>query len=261
MERELLADQVRDHVEALRREGELLADVAEATPLDTALPTCPDWQLRDLVRHIGGVHRWASTNVRERRTEPMSDEEQAAIMNTWPADPGDAPGLLGWFRDGHVALVEALLTADPDADYFHFLPAPSGTAFWARRQAHETAIHRVDAESTRAEFSAFSAPFAADGIDELLRGFAARGGRKLRGDRRRTLGVRATDAPRTWLVTMSPDGVEVGDDPAGADCTVVGHASEVYLLLWNRLGRDAVEVAGDAGVLDHWRQALRVRWG
>ena len=30
---------------------------------------------------------------------------------------------------------------------FAFLPAPSPLAFWARRQAHETGIHRADVES------------------------------------------------------------------------------------------------------------------
>lgn len=31
-------------------------------------------------------------------------------------------------------------------DCWTFLDAPSPLAFWARRQAHETAIHRADAQ-------------------------------------------------------------------------------------------------------------------
>src|SRR6204780_1534249 len=57
-----------------------------------------------------------------------------------------------------------------------FLDAPSPLAFWARRQAHEPAIHRADAESAAGDVTPFPAVFAADGIDELLVCFASRGG-------------------------------------------------------------------------------------
>ena len=56
---------------------------------------------------------------------------------------------------------------------------PSPLAFWARRQAHETAVHRYDAQSAApggppAPAGAFDPAFAADGVDELIMGFAAR---------------------------------------------------------------------------------------
>ena len=44
-------------------------------------------------------------------------------------------------------LIEALDSASPDLEAWTFLPAPSPLAMLARRQAHETAIHRYDAES------------------------------------------------------------------------------------------------------------------
>lgn len=258
MDRDSLETQVRDHVETLRRDGELLAKVAEATSLDASIPACPGWQMRNLVRHLGAVHAWAATHVREQRTERMPAEERSAIVDSYPHDDDR---LLGWFRTGHAALVDTLLDADPAAEFYHFLAAPSGTVFWARRQAHETAVHRADAESPTSTFTTYPARFAADGIDELLYGFAARDGRTPVGEPHRTLGVRATDADRAWLVRMAPEAMEVVDDPAGADCTVAGHASDLYLLLWNRLGRDVVQVTGDESVLGHWRQALQVRWG
>ena len=43
---------------------------------------------------------------------------------------------------------------------------------WARRQAHETAIHRYDAESASGDVNGFDLDFAVDGIDEILVGFA-----------------------------------------------------------------------------------------
>lgn len=42
------------------------------------------------------------------------------------------------------------------------VPATSPRAFWARRQAHETAIHRADAESALATVPEWNAAFAAD---------------------------------------------------------------------------------------------------
>ncbi|WP_442817717.1 maleylpyruvate isomerase N-terminal domain-containing protein [Streptomyces sp. NBC_01591] len=33
------------------------AAVASATGLDAQVPTCPEWKLLDLARHLGGAHR------------------------------------------------------------------------------------------------------------------------------------------------------------------------------------------------------------
>src|SRR6202044_1362579 len=84
------------------------------------------------------------------------------------------PDLLSWFRAGHAALVETLSGADPAVQCATFMPAPSPLAFWARRQAHETAIHRADAESADGTVPQYPPGFAADGIDELIMGFGQR---------------------------------------------------------------------------------------
>src|SRR5579871_6969076 len=161
--------EIAAHIAALRREGELLAASAAAVHLDMPTPTCPEWQMRDLLRHVGDVHRWAALYVGQRRTQPMDEEEEAAFLGHWPAD--DA--LIDWFRAGHAALVHTLATAPPDLTCWTFLPAPSPLAFWARRQAHETAIHRVDAQSPAGAVTALRPEVAADGIDELVTGFAS----------------------------------------------------------------------------------------
>ena len=72
--------------------------------------------------------------------------DRAGILGRGPADAG----LIAAYRDGHAALVAALRDADPDLECATFMPAPSPLAFWARRQAHETAIHRYDAQSAAA---------------------------------------------------------------------------------------------------------------
>jgi hypothetical protein len=46
-----------EFIEVLRREGALMAAVAEKAGITAGVPTCPDWQVSDLVRHLGGRFR------------------------------------------------------------------------------------------------------------------------------------------------------------------------------------------------------------
>src|SRR4051794_12846217 len=62
-----------EFVESLDREGRLLAAAAEAAGTDAKVPTCPEWQVRDLVRHTGMVHRWAAAFVAEGHTSYHPD--------------------------------------------------------------------------------------------------------------------------------------------------------------------------------------------
>jgi len=247
--------EVVEHVAALRAQGALLAEAAAAVDLDTPVSTCPGWRMRDLVQHIGGVHRWAATYVASSRTEPMDAEEEAKVMA-----PPDDGALAEWFLEGHAHLVSTLDAADPELDCWSFLPAPSPLAFWARRQAHETSIHRADAQSPGAAITPFPPALAADGVDELLWGFASRRRSKLRADPPRGLHLHATDTGADWLVRVQPDRIAVERRAGDADWSVRGPVSDLYLLLWNRRGTDGLEVQGDPALLDLWRTSIQVRW-
>lgn len=244
--------EIADHIDALDEQGHALAGAAKEAGLDAKVPTCPRWRVRTLLGHIGGVHRWAATYVRD---------GQAAGPDGRLARP-PRNGLLDWFVEGHAALVEALRAARPDLETWHFLAAPSPLAFWARRQGHETAIHRADAQAARAEVPVFSTEFACDGIDELLVGFLSRRRGKLVADPPRSLLVAPTDSPLRWHITILPDRRDVGTGTpaAPADCTVAGSASDLYLALWNRPPRVPIDVQGDAGVVDLWRRKAHIRW-
>ncbi|MFD0276081.1 maleylpyruvate isomerase N-terminal domain-containing protein [Kitasatospora sp. NPDC127111] len=252
--------EITDHIDALRREGRLLADAAARTDLAAPVPTCPDWRLRDLVLHTGRVHRWATAHVRDGLATPLDDDGQRAAWGPAPSD--DA--LLDWFRSGHTALVAALAAAPADLACWSFLPAPGPLAFWARRQAHETAVHRFDADAAAgAEGPRVATDLALDGIDELLRGFMARGRAQVRSERPRTVLVRADDGPGSWLLTVSREPLVVtvpAPADARADLTLAGPARELYLLLWNRLPAERVEVSGDRSLLELWRETAAVRW-
>ncbi|MER5183790.1 maleylpyruvate isomerase family mycothiol-dependent enzyme [Streptomyces sp. NPDC002896] len=233
------------HIKTLEAEGRLLAAAAEEAGPDAKVPTCPGWEVRDLLRHTGMVHRWAGAFVAEGH---ISYQPDAGLPDL------DGDELLAWFRAGHRALVETLSTAPPDVACWSFLPAPSPLAFWARRQAHETAVHRFDAEAARSGTPAeIGADFATDGIDELLRGFHARRKSKVRTDEPRVLRVRATDTDAVWTVRLSAEPpVTERDDTGEADCEISGPAARLYLSLWNRL--PFPRVTGDSSVAALWRE-------
>ncbi|MFI0938148.1 maleylpyruvate isomerase family mycothiol-dependent enzyme [Streptomyces sp. NPDC021020] len=245
-----------DYVAHLQREGELLADAAAEAGEHAPVPTCPGWTTGDLVRHTSTFHRWAARIVAERLHGPVPEDPM-------PAEPvGEA--LLPWFREGHGELVRTLRAAGQETDCWVFLPspAPSPVAFWARRQAHETAVHRVDAESARGgELSPLEPEFAADGIDELLTGFHARARSRVRTERPRVLQVRPTDTDAAWTVRLTADApprTERSVDDAPADCELTGPAQDLYLMLWNRLPHDVAAITGDTALAALWRETSAI---
>jgi uncharacterized protein (TIGR03083 family) len=246
-------------IETLRAEGACMTAAARATSADEPVPTCPDWVARDLIRHTGGIHRWATSFVAEARAEPGSQTLEE-VAGGWPGDEE----LADWFEAGYLALVSALEAAPPDLKCWTFLPAPSPLAMWSRRQAHETAMHRVDTELTagRAEalLSSFSPAFAADGVDELLTCFVPRRSTQLRAERPATLGVRCVDDDGAWVLSIGPDGVTTAVGASDADCTVRGAAGDLYLALWNRGRDERLQIEGDRGVLELFGDTVRVRW-
>ncbi|MER7585102.1 maleylpyruvate isomerase family mycothiol-dependent enzyme [Kitasatospora sp. NPDC097691] len=253
--------EITEHIDALRHEGIRLAEAAARTDLSAPVPTCPEWQLRDLLQHVGHVHRWATAFPARGLRAPLDDAGEEAVVGPMPSDAA----LLDWFREGHATLVDALTEAPADVDCWTFMPASSPLAFWARRQAHETAVHRHDADAAAGTPGpAVDTALALDGIDELVRGFMTRSRSTLRSDQPRTLRVRPTDGPGSWLLTITqePPAVTTGESASPADLTLTGPAQDLYLLLWNRLpGEQAadVEQAGDRRLLDFWREAAVVR--
>ncbi len=237
-----------------------MAVVVDRTDPAGGVPTCPEWTVRDLVRHLGGVHRWATGYVAGRRTE-VWDVELDEVVGAWPEDAA----LAGWLRDGCTTLADALAAAPDDLECWSFLPAPSPRAMWARRQAHETAVHRVDAELAAPTTSdPFRSAFAADGIDELLTCFVPRRSTTLRADASASLSVHCTDVDTGWVLRLGPDGVTTTAGPVsngrGADCSVRAAAADLYLALWNRAGPEELVVEGDRELLGRFLDSVHVRW-
>jgi uncharacterized protein (TIGR03083 family) len=253
--------EIAEHITAVAQEAKLFAEAAKRSDLDVEVPTCPGWVMRDLVRHLSEIHLWAAARVAKRASkiwqEDISESTEAwpDLAVFWPDDDD----LVDWYLETNANLVRSLESASPSDEMFTFLPAPSPLAMWARRQAHETAVHRFDAEYATGHRGRFDPVFASDGIDELVVSFAQRR-TKFPVDSPRTMTVHAQDTDDYWHITMSPDGIVTVREKAQADVTLSGTASDLYLVLWNRPDDSTISVVGDEELLALWHGNCRIRW-
>jgi uncharacterized protein (TIGR03083 family) len=249
-----------EHLDGLRAAVVGFVRYAERAGLSAPVPTCPDWDVLDLVAHQGMVHRWAAALVRGERP---GDE----VVQGFEAAGRAAADPVGWLRDGAVEVTRAVGEAPSDREAFVFLnDAPEPRGFWARRQCHETTIHAVDAlaaslgRAPRAEETWVDPELARDGIDELLGGFLTRPRSRLRCDEEAVLAVVPDDSEEWWEVSLGPRPAVVtrhsaaygeGDCP---DWELTGTSVELYLRLWNRAEVPERSETGD------WRRLTAVTW-
>lgn len=221
-----------DYLRHIRDEADAFL-AAAAVDLSRDVPTCPGWTVAELVWHLGRVHhRWGRIAA-----EGVTDAEGARALEE-PDRPADDE-LVRWARAQADRLLEVLTDLDPTAPRWNWTSAPQTAAFIPRRMAHETAVHRVDAERAAGEAAPIDARLAADGIDEVLAVLLP-----ARGDYRGPegwLGVGERDTGRAWAVRLEPPRAELVSParvPKRAQPIeqLVGGASEVLLVLW---GRDA----------------------
>lgn len=243
---------------AVRTAARELADHLSVAGPGRPVPTCPDWTMRDLVLHVGEVHRWAMHHVRG------GPEASPTIP---PPEPPAATELGTWLVRGADELTDVLAAAPQDLQALVFLrSATSPLAFWARRQAHETLVHAVDGLSARlgriptAKEADIPVATAIDGLDELLTGFVTRSRSQLRAQVPHRVVVAPTDAEVAWTITLSPEPpvTERSATPADDATLITGSAASLYLGLWNR--GDEVAVTGEPELLGIWRDKVRVMW-
>ncbi len=241
----LAAVDINQQIDRVRADGEALAEAAAAGPLGAPVPGCPGWDVDALLRHVGDVHRWATMIVRDRLPErPQRDFE----------GPAGREELLAWYRAGCAALIDTLHAGSQEDAFWFWGPAPNALAFWARRQANETAIHRCDAESARGPITPLTVVDALDALDEWF-GLAVRRVRAPEGGGR-ILRLVATDADTTWNLIVG-DRLEVTSDRGRGHCELRGTASDLYLWSMNRRGTDGIAVSGDASLLQVWADNVR----
>ena len=240
--------EIAEYVDELERAGTQLARAARLVALDAAVPPCPGWTVSDLVRHTTRVHQWATSIV------------QGGAREEFQFDRPDDDSVLAVYDRGLTGLLAALRSAPADLEVWTFLPAESALAFWARRQAHETAIHRVDADlASGMGGSEVDPDFAADGIAELLVGLIP-GRFRLSGVTGvHSITVTPVDVNRAWTISIGPDSVATVEEASdGSDLNIFGMASDLYRWVWNRAGDDEVALRGDLKLADLWHHSFKI---
>ena len=229
-----------------------LAGIAASADQATHVPTCPEWTLRQLITHVGRAHRWAAEIVATRAAEPIPFRE--VPDGRLPDDPAERPQ---WLRSGAARLADAVHGAGAASMWTH--PGMGQAGYWARRMAHETAVHRADGQLTLGIRPAIDPVIATDGIDEWL-GFGAEPGqRNTAVPEGKVLHLHATDEgiDGEWLIRGGPDGITVQNGHGKGDAAVRGPASVLMLVLLRRLPPDdpELEILGDPTLLDKWLAA------
>ena len=242
---------------------ELLASCIKGADLTVPVPSCPGWNAGQLLRHLGGGQRWAEVTVRNRATEPLPDDDFRDLS----AYTDEDRAVLGpWLVEGAKQLAGTLREAGPDLPIW--TPVPCGTtAFYARRFAHETLIHRADAALALGAAFAADPEVAMDAMDEWMELGALPVHfeihpwmAELLGPGR-TLQLSATDAGHdnaNWLIDLTGDAIAWRRAHERAAVTVRAPLTDLLLLVYRRRpprGAD-VDVLGDHQLLDFWLERV-----
>lgn len=232
-----------DYLRAIADESAALLAAARRAGLDAPVPSCPGWDVAELLGHIGGVQHWAAETSRRAPEGEFVARDQEAIP-----DRAERPD---WFATATAALVTAL-DRPSDEPAWTWIP-PATVGFWQRRQAHEAAMHRVDAELAAGVAAPEIEPgLASDGIDEFLEVVQAFSNPRLSGQGE-TLHFHCTDVDGEWLARMDADGVTITREHAKGDVAAKGTATDLLCWMQGRGPVEVLEVFGDAALLDRWR--------
>ncbi|MCP3974104.1 MAG: maleylpyruvate isomerase family mycothiol-dependent enzyme [bacterium] len=242
-----------DFLSHVRADADRIAAVAEMG-LDAPVPSAPGWTVSDLLAHTGVVYAHKATIV----GEGWVDEQPA---------PVDAPteGVLGWFREQADHMLKVLTAADPTTPIATWSPVDKTVGFWCRRMAHESVIHRLDAELAHSVVTPVDAGLGADGIDEILvlmMTGAPDWAESSRSDQ--IISIAEAKGGRTWRLRVgdftgtSPRGNTYAGEPTfflddsddDVSASVAGPPGDVDAWLWGRGGLATSTVVGDAELVD-----------
>jgi uncharacterized protein (TIGR03083 family) len=241
-----------------------LDERGEPSDARVAVPSCRGWNVGQLLRHLGGVQRWAEEVVRTRADGPVPDEFHGALTEYADEDLGV---VVPWMVEGSALLARALRDAGPAVAIW--TPVPDGTSdFYARRFAHETLVHRADVTlALEGEFTADPA-VVMDALDEWME----LGSLPLHLDRdprvRELLGagrsvrLSAIDVGRernaSWLVDLTGDVITWRRSDEPATVTVEAPLTALLLLVYGRWSPQEAHavVSGDEGLLDFWLERV-----
>ncbi|HZA18820.1 MAG TPA: maleylpyruvate isomerase family mycothiol-dependent enzyme [Pseudonocardiaceae bacterium] len=251
------------YLDALTAQSALFAEALRGADLKQPVPTCPDWTLYQLAEHVGRAHRMATALITNRVTAPPNFSELAMVTA-----PEDADELGTWLHDGTTELVGAIRAAGPQTPVWTWA-GDQRVDFWARRMAHETAVHRADAELALGREFDLEPDLAADAISEWLDALGSPQAvefrpefAELRGEGQ-ILHLHATDPglgeAGEWTVRRTPSGPVWEHGHTKGAVAVRGGVVDLLLVLLRRVPAEQapIEVLGDQAMLAHWLQHTR----
>jgi uncharacterized protein (TIGR03083 family) len=229
--------------------GELIGQADPATPV----PTCPEWTMRQLFRHVGRGNRWAAQIVADRREDALDPRE---VRDGKP--PEDPDAAIDWLNSGAQLILDSVDAVGADTPVWTFI-GPRPAQWWIRRRVHEATVHRADAAIAVGADYELTPEIAADGIDEWLERIAIESdGTSSPLDVGRTLHLHATDdglgSAGEWSIVGRDDGIAFSHEHAKGDAALRGSAKDLLLAIVRRqsAAEGGVEIFGDAAVWDGW---------
>ncbi|MEV2266249.1 maleylpyruvate isomerase family mycothiol-dependent enzyme [Nonomuraea africana] len=238
------------HAAAAVTRIERMARTVEGADFSTPVPTCPGWDLRQLVLHTGAVHRWAASMVRDLASERL---DRTAIEAGFADLPSEE--LAAWLHKGAGLLDEALTAHDAGAPMWAW-GGDRHVRFWSRRQLHETVVHHADAALALGEAPGIAEDVAIDGVEEFLDVLPY--ARRWRPEVRELAGDGETISWRTgsgaaWLITLGPEGFSYERSAARATATLhTDTAAELLLVVWRRGELERHRLEGETKLLRWW---------
>lgn len=247
-----------DFATALIAENAAFADLLRDADLSIPVPTCPEWTLEQLMRHVGRGDRWCAQIVAE---QSMDFIDPRTVEGGKP--PAGRDNEIAWLQAGPRQLIDAVAATGADTAVWTFL-GPRPASWWIRRRLHEVVVHRADAAIALGVDYEVDPALAADAITEWLERVEIQADEEgpAGGDRpvadEHSIHLHATDSglgeAGEWTILGRPDGIAVEQGHGKATVALRGPARDLLLAVVRRrsAAEEGVEIFGDSGVWDTW---------
>jgi uncharacterized protein (TIGR03083 family) len=237
---------------ALLDQTQAFGELIRSSDQSTHVPTCPEWTIKQLFRHVGRGNRWSAQIIAEQRDSALDPRD---VRDGKPPDGDDAA--IDWLNAGARLIIDSVDRVGAQARVWTFRgPRPAG--WWIRRRLHEVTVHRADAAFAVGDEFHVAPELAADAVSEWVELVASDRQAQPALQRGQTMHLHATDdglgPTGEWTIVHDEDGVSWSHDHNKGDVALRGSARDLLLAITRRRSAAdlGLEVFGDAAVWDGW---------